>query len=230
MPVIALASPKGGAGKTTTALALAGELAHAGATVSLLDADPNQPLTRWHARTIETLGGIERINVVGDLKADNVVDAIEQEQERSSFVVIDLEGTANVLVNHAVAHSDFVIIPVKPSILDAQEAATAIKLIRAAERAYKAKIPFAVLITQGSAAIQARSQRAIEAQFRDADIPMFKTQLLQREAFRAMFDMGGTIRTLPPRSVTNIPGAIDNAFHLAQELVGLLKGDRQDAA
>jgi chromosome partitioning protein len=133
-------------------------------------------------------------------------------------------------VNHAVAHSDFVIIPVKPSILDAQEAAAAIKLIRAAERAYKTKIPYAVLMTQGSAAIQARGQRAIEAQFREADIPMFKTQLLQREAFRAIFDLGGTVRTLPPRSVTNIPGAIDNAYHLAQELVDLLKGAQQNAA
>ncbi|WP_193166462.1 ParA family protein, partial [Microbulbifer hainanensis] len=36
MTVLSCASPKGGAGKTTTSLTLAGELAHAGATVSLL--------------------------------------------------------------------------------------------------------------------------------------------------------------------------------------------------
>lgn len=43
MHVISFAKPKGGAGKTTTALILATQLSENGATVSIIDADPE----RW---------------------------------------------------------------------------------------------------------------------------------------------------------------------------------------
>ena len=45
MPVVSLVSPKGGVGKTTTALLIASTLDHRGQNVVLLDGDPNQPLT-----------------------------------------------------------------------------------------------------------------------------------------------------------------------------------------
>ena len=44
MPTIVMASPKGGAGKSTSALLLTTELAAAESTVTLIDADPNRPL------------------------------------------------------------------------------------------------------------------------------------------------------------------------------------------
>lgn len=40
------ASSKGGAGKSTSAVLLATELAVRGTTVTIIDADPNQPVTR----------------------------------------------------------------------------------------------------------------------------------------------------------------------------------------
>ena len=47
-PVIAFVSPKGGAGKTTAALTLAGELiAQMDKPVTIIDADPNYPFKRW---------------------------------------------------------------------------------------------------------------------------------------------------------------------------------------
>ncbi len=42
MPVISFANPKGGAGKTTSALLLATELAARGAAVTIIDADPER--------------------------------------------------------------------------------------------------------------------------------------------------------------------------------------------
>ena len=41
MPAIVFASPKGGAGKSTSAVVLATELAGQGAGVTIIDADPN---------------------------------------------------------------------------------------------------------------------------------------------------------------------------------------------
>jgi len=42
MPVVAVASPKGGSGKSTASIILGTELAHAGAEVVILDCDPNR--------------------------------------------------------------------------------------------------------------------------------------------------------------------------------------------
>lgn len=50
MPTIVIASPKGGAGKSTAATILGTELAHAGATVTMLDCDPNKSLSLWAGR------------------------------------------------------------------------------------------------------------------------------------------------------------------------------------
>ena len=47
MPVITFSSPKGGAGKTTAACILASMLAEQGATVTIIDADPNQFVQEW---------------------------------------------------------------------------------------------------------------------------------------------------------------------------------------
>ena len=47
MPTISFASSKGGAGKSTSAVLLATELSQHGTTVTIIDADPNQPVLRW---------------------------------------------------------------------------------------------------------------------------------------------------------------------------------------
>src|SRR5215831_3074818 len=54
MPTIAITSSKGGSGKSTTAALLAMTLAEHGATVTVIDADPNRPIAKWaqHAGTI----------------------------------------------------------------------------------------------------------------------------------------------------------------------------------
>ena len=49
MPPISFANPKGGAGKTTSALLLATELAGRGAEVVVIDADPERWISQWGA-------------------------------------------------------------------------------------------------------------------------------------------------------------------------------------
>ena len=50
MPIIVFASSKGGAGKSTSAVLLATALAEGGATITLIDADPNRPVSKWATR------------------------------------------------------------------------------------------------------------------------------------------------------------------------------------
>jgi chromosome partitioning protein len=220
MPTIVFASPKGGAGKSTSAVLLATELAGRGASVTIIDADPNKPVSRWAKRP----GKPENLTVLADVTEDSIIDEIERAATRSAFVIVDLEGTASMMVGYAISRADLAIIPTQGSQLDAAEAVKAIKLVRRQERAFGKTIPLAVLFTRTSAAIRPRSLQSIEAEFAQNDIRMFATQIHERDAYRAIFSFGGTLSGLDPAQVTNIKAASSNARAFVAEVVSLLKG------
>jgi chromosome partitioning protein len=139
--------------------------------------------------------------------------------ERSPFVIVDLEGTASLLVAYAISRADLVVVPTQGSHLDGKEAAKAIQLVKEQEEYLGRNIPFAVVITRSSAAIRPKTLQHVEALLRDAGIPMFRTQMLDREPFRAIFSLGGSLEKLPLREVSTRDTAIANAEAFASELV-----------
>jgi chromosome partitioning protein len=219
MPTIVFASPKGGVGKSTAAVLLATELASLNAAVTMVDADPNKPLSQWAKR----VGRPQSLTVVADVAENSIIDVIETASQESTFVIVDLEGTASMMVGYAMSRADLVIIPVQGSHLDAAEAAKAIKLVRAQERAFRRTIPFSVLFTRTNPAIRTRTFQSIEDEFANNQIPMLRTHLNEREAYRALFAFGGTLTGLDPTQVANIAAAILNARLYTNEIVNLLK-------
>lgn len=228
MPTISFASSKGGVGKTTAAIILAGELVHAGATVALVDADPNRPLKHW-----SSIGPIpDGVHLVTEVDETSILDVIDDLEAKHSFVIVDLEGSANMLVGYAISRSDLVIIPLQGSQLDLNEAGKAIGLVRQQEKAFRRPIPFKVLLTRTSAAIRPATLRHIEGELARNDIPVMNCSLFERDAFRAPFSFGGTLRTLPPGAVRNPKPAYENAQAYAKEVIAALKeaGAIEDAA
>ena len=178
MPTIALVNPKGGAGKTTVALVLGTALADRGASVTLVDADPNQPLTTW-----SKLGNVpQSLEVVSDVNEDTIIDTIEAAAARSAFVIVDLEGTASVMVNYAISRADLALIPLQGSQLDASQATRAIKLIRKVNRGFSARVDYALVFTRTSKAIRPRTFKHIEHELQQHEIPVLPTHLFEREA------------------------------------------------
>ena len=225
MPTILFASSKGGVSKSTSAVVLGTQLATHGATVTMIDADPNHPVATWAKRP----GRPETLTVVSDVNERTIIDEIEAAAERSAFVIVDVEGTASMTVAYAISRADLVIIPVQGSQLDAAEAAKAIKLIRQQEKAFGRRIPYAVLFTRTSAAILPRTLRHIRAELEGAGVPILATQMHEREAFRAIFSFGGTVETLRPEQVGGLEGAVANARAFAAEVVALLKKHKAEA-
>jgi chromosome partitioning protein len=219
MPTIIFASPKGGVGKSTSATLLATELAERGATVTAIDADPNRPLSRWATRP----GKPETLTVISDVSEETIIDEIEGAAQKTAFVIVDLEGTASMMVGYAMSRADLVIIPTQGSQLDAAEAVKAIRLVKAQEKAFKRIIPFAVLFTRTSAAIRPRSLQSIEAELAGQNVRMFGTQIHEREAYRAIFSFGGTLSSLDRKEVTNIRAAMVNARAFVAEVLVFLK-------
>lgn len=219
MPTIVFASPKGGAGKSTSAVVLATELARRGAGVTILDADPNRPVSQWARRS----GCPESLNVLADISESTVIDTIEEAARTSAFVIVDLEGTASMTVAYAISRADLVVIPTQGSQLDAAEAAKAVKLIRQQEKAFARQIPYAVLFTRTSTAIRPRTLQHIREEFSTNQVPAFETQMHEREAFRAIFSFGGTLESLDPTQVSNLQAALANARAFAGEVVAMLR-------
>lgn len=219
MPVIAFANPKGGAGKTTSALLLATELAEKGASVTLLDADPEKWISQWASLP----GKSEKITVLGDVTEDSIVEQIDEAARVTQFVVVDLEGTASLMVANAIGMADMVIIPTQGSSMDARGAAKTIRLIRNQERMARRKIAHAVLLTRASAAVTSRSMRNVQEQLEESGIPVFAVSIIERAAFRDLFDYGGTLSELDPRKVNNVENAVQNARAFVGEVLSRLK-------
>jgi chromosome partitioning protein len=221
MPTIVFASPKGGVGKSTAAVLLASELAGHGGTVTMIDADPNRPLSQW----ANLPGKPEKLTVLDTATEDSIIDIIEAAALRTTFVIVDLEGTASMMAGYAMSRADLVIIPTQGSNLDATEAVKAIKLVKSQERAFQRKILFAILFTRTSAAIRPRTLQSIETEFAQNNTPMFGSQVHEREAYRAIFAFGGTLTDLDPSQVSNLPAAKLNATTFAGEVIEMLKAN-----
>jgi chromosome partitioning protein len=219
MPVISFANPKGGAGKTTTALVLATEIAARGAQVAVIDADPEKWISQWAGLP----GKPDNIQITSDATEDTIVDLIDAATQRAQFVIVDLEGTASLMVANAIGMSDLVIIPVQGSSMDARGGAKTIRLIRNQERMARRPIPHSVVLTRTSAAVTSRALRNVQEQLAKGGIDVFQTAIVERAAFRDLFDYGGGLADLDPASVSNIERAQENAGSFAGEVLAKLR-------
>ena len=91
MPAIVFLTPKGGAGKSTSAVLLASELANRGGAVTIIDADPNKPVSHWAKRSELP----KRISVVSDVSEDTIIDQIEEAARASA---IEFQSRQNACV------------------------------------------------------------------------------------------------------------------------------------
>src|SRR5215212_3381723 len=182
MPVISIANPKGGAGKSTTALVLGTSLTAKGASVSIIDCDPNKPIKAW-----ATGPSRNTVRVLSDVTESRIVPVVDAERAERQFVIVDLEGTASRMVSRAIARSDLVLIPMQASAVDAAQAARAVGLVREEEQVLNRAIPLRVVLTRTSPQIPTRNEKMIIAELRSAGIPMMRTHLNQRAAFSSLF-------------------------------------------
>ena len=222
MPVISFANPKGGAGKTTTALLLATQLSEKGAHVTIIDADPEKWISQWGALE----GRPDNIDIEGAVTEDTIVDLIDEASGRSQFVIVDLEGTASLMVASAIGMSDLVIIPTQGSSMDAKGGAKTIRLIRNQERMARRPIPHCVVLTRTSAAVTSRALRNVQEQLTANGIDVLDTAIVERAAFRDLFDYGGGLANLDPALVSNVDKARANARAFAGEVLAKLKASQ----
>jgi chromosome partitioning protein len=105
---ILVANPKGGSGKTTLAVNIAGYLANRGQHVALLDLDRQQSASRWLAMRPDNLPLIRELES-------------KKEGIRNDWLVIDSPaGLHGKNLAHALKLASKIIVPVAPSLFDLQ--------------------------------------------------------------------------------------------------------------
>ena len=195
IPIVALASTKGGVGKTTLAYVLATEVARrlalaarsgvaAGSMafrgrVACIDADPNRTLAQVLQLTKDP-----RITCV-ESDSDRLLSDLRHAQAGADLVVIDLEGTANQAMLYAAGKSDLVLVPAQPSRFDVVEAVKTIGVVRKAADLVGREIAHRVVLSR-TPVLRQRVADHSRAQFVRAGLPLLPVELVQRAAFQSM--------------------------------------------
>ena len=209
MPVVTVASPKGGAGKSTASVILGTELAYAGAAVTILDCDPNRSITIWADRSKVPA----RILVRSDVGESDIVRMLKQQDADGRVVIVDLEGVASRLASRAISQADLVLTPMRATTLDATIGVRALALIAEEEEALGRPIRHAVVFTM-TRAIKSKQHTAIEASLKGQGVDVIQPPLMERSAFSALFEFGGDLRTIPAQG--KMEPALQNAGAFAK--------------
>ena len=216
MPTIVVASPKGGCGKSTTAVLLGTELARAGADVFFLDCDPNRSLTLWATKGVLP----PRVTVQCGIDDTNIMQAIRDRESRDRFVIVDLEGIAARIISRAISQADLVITPMRATALDATVGVQTVALIAQQEKILERKIRHVVVFTMTRGPLT-KQHREIEMSLREQGISVITPPLVERAAFAALFAFGGDLSTIPEQGV--MEKAFQNARDFCQAILNKLK-------
>ncbi len=215
MPVISFANAKGGAGKTTAALLLATEVAERGKSVTIFDADPQKWISKWH----ELPNCNERISVVSEISPASITEQITDAVKASDYVIIDLEGTENLIVANALSVSDLVVIPIQGSSMDARGGAKILTMIAKLEKVVRHKIQHSVVLTRTNAAVTTRAMKAVQEFLAVKGIDVLSTPIVERAAYRDLFEFGGGLGDQEPKKIANLKKAKENAEMFAAEIL-----------
>lgn len=215
MPVISFANAKGGAGKTTAALLLATEVAARGKSVTIFDADPQKWISKWYELPKRCPG----ITVISEISPASITEQITLAAEDSDYVVVDLEGTENLIVANALSVSDLVVVPIQGSSMDARGGAKILSLIKKLEKIVRHDIKHCVVLTRTNAAVTTRAMKAVQDFLSAQQIDVLMTPIVERAAFRDLFEFGGGLHDLNSKHVSGVEKARENAALYAAELL-----------
>jgi len=240
MYVVTFANPKGGSGKTTSAMLLAEQIALAGGRVAVLDLDPNANILAW-SQIRQGEGKNVPFAVHARPQTEELVELIDGLEGEADYLIIDLEGSKDQVVTFALSRTDLCIIPLDGSPMEARQAAQAVRLVQTTASMIRSPIPYALLFTRTNAAFQTTDERDVRQEMALHNIPTIPVRIAKRAPYTRIFRDSLLLSELPKIVESEITGkaasaqekarkqvasAIENAQSYAQALIDTLTEEK----
>lgn len=210
--IITVFNQKGGAGKTTVSVHLAGALGLRGARALIVDMDEQNTATRWVGQADEEHPFPAAIMNLAALDG-SMHREVKKQIDRYDFIVIDCPPAVHSQAPmSALLISDLGIIPVVPSPADLWATVMAKELANKT-RGLNDTLHVRVLAN----AVQRRTslaRDAIEILGEDDDIPLMKSMIGARSAFRECQAIGATVHRVPgaKEAIAEVEAMVDEAL------------------
>lgn len=218
--VIAFVNQKGGPGKTTLAMHVAGELARGGSRVLVADADPQATATRWAAAAPDDApfpAALAGLNHAGQKLHRELLKYVAP----YDFIVVDCPPSAESnLTRSALLVADLAVVPVVPSPPDLW-AGVAIGQVLVEVGVLNDSLESRLVVNR----LKARTRLGAHTPdlLTQYGIPVLEAQIGEREAYRHAAAAGLTVADLPRASQ-----AAAEITALTNELLLVLNGDAHD--
>jgi len=208
--ILVAATGKGGAGKSTTVACLATFWHRAGRKVALIDCDPNQTLTRWHAKR----DVLAEMTLRTELDEHAIIPTIADMASNHDVVLVDCAGFGNQAMVFAIGAADLVLIPVMTDEANVFEAMRTLRIVESASLLTRRKIPAQTLLCRVKRAAIAAHARAQLVALKASPLA---SQLNDRVLFQEATFHGSSPTALAPNSE-----AARDIAAVAAEVEGLL--------
>lgn len=186
MKTISILSQKGGAGKTTLAINLAGAAEAAGMSAVIVDLDPQASAKTWHDHRQK------ESPVVISAQAARLNEVIAIATDHGAGVcIIDTAPHSETVALAAAKAADLILIPCRPSYIDLKAIATSVDLVQIAKRP-----AFFVLscVRPGDKTLPDQAEQGLNVY----QIPVAPVRIAQRAAFVHSLTAGQTVNEYEP--------------------------------
>jgi chromosome partitioning protein len=202
--VISLINQKGGVGKTTTAINLAGGIALRNLAVLLVDTDPQGSVLQWQSTIKDNEFEVMQL-IATDLQAE-----IKGLQRKFDHIVVDSPPALLRTTRTIAFSSDLAIVPIAPSPLDIWSSRETIQVLMEVRKKSRLSTKLLVYRKIPGTRLAAEARDAINAYGLD----VFSTEISQRIAFVESMISGVSVFKYAPRSV-----AADEIRSLCNEIL-----------
>lgn len=176
--IVAFLNQKGGVGKTTLALHLAGAWSARGRRVLVVDADPQASALDWADQRLRE--GLPRLFGVLGLARETLHKELPDLARETDHLIIDGPPRVAGIARSALLAADLVLIPAQPSPFDGWASSEMLRLLDEA-RIFRPELRARMLLNRCAArTVIARETAEVLA---DQDPPMLASRVGQRVAF-----------------------------------------------
>lgn len=224
MVLLTIASTKGGVGKSTFTINLATELMRLGHKVAVLDADPQNTISKWNKVREYMISQGENLQplFVASAQGESLIEIALMKREQGYITLIDSPGVNDSSMRAALLRSDYVITPAPPSPVDLWEVETLIQVVKKLSDIQRRRIPIMLLFNKVPTGHNIKNVEESIKYIEEGNVLIdyiIKTEIKTRQAYQHSIKEGRGVVEYSPSDIK----ACDEIKRCAIEIISKIK-------